>query len=325
METTVSGACYSPEDYKLYKIFSIVNLVISVSNITTNSILIRTLWKLKKLNTTSYKFIFIQCISDTVVGSALLLSRIVLHSVSFTHYCNLKRYSDIICDSLCMFSGIMVILIALDRYIHMRFLNRYSAWMTRRRAALLVICNVALSSLAAAAQVFAHLNNFYPLMNLVLNGIAILIISGASVAYFSAFRSLNRRTKQLEFQTARSNDARRKRNPTREFLKAMVSVLSALAFTFTPFVITSALVFVKRNNLVSAERTVIILYLTSRLFVCTNSSLNAVLYIILNRELRVYVLHIVSFGYLEKSSTDSQPQQPRSTIPLPQTNAGASL
>ena len=240
----------------------------------------------------------------------MLLSRLISYSIPFNQFCHLKMYTKIICDCLCMFSGVMVTLIALDRYIHMRFLNRYSAWMTSKRAIMLVIFNGCLCSFVAAVQILAYTRNLYSSVLLVMNSVAIFLIVSTSIAYFYAYRSLNTRTKQLDFERSApgpATTARRKRNPTKEFLKAMIAVLSTLIFCFTPYVIASALAYVYRNTQMSEAKGVIIFFYISRCFVCMNSSLNATLFMALNKELRVYVLRVISFGHLEEGSSTAVP------------------
>ena len=312
MEVQTGSACSSREDYEIYITFSAVNLFISLSNVATNGFLSYVLWKLKKITTISYRFIFVQSMCDILVGSALLVSRLVSYRISFAQFCHLKAYADIVCDCLCMFSGIMVSLIALDRYIHMRFLNQYSIWMTQRRATMLIILNGSLCVIVGIVQVLAYLRGWHNLVLLILNCIAILLILGTSTGYFYAYKSLHVRTKQVDFDRSlpkNANTARPKRNPTKEFLKAMIAILSSFMICFTPFVIMSALKFANRNQTVSEARTIIILFYISRLFVCANSSLNAILYLSLNRELRVYALHTVSFGHFEYSSSTNPPQE----------------
>lgn len=317
MGVTTATACRSEADHNLYKTFASVNIIIAVSNIVTNAVLTCVLWKLKKLNTISFKFIFVQALSDILIGISMLASRTVAYMSSFHYHCQLKRYADILCDSLCTFSGVMVLLVALDRYIHMRYLNRYSAWMTKRRAIFLVISNSVLGlSMVVVQAIVAFRGNAYSLIHMTLNGIAIGIIVTASTVYFYAFRSLNMRTKQLDLQQnaqPHSKKVQYRRNPTKEFLKAMVSILTLLLLTFTPFVISSTLMFFNRNELASSSRFVIILYYVSRLLVCMNSSLNAITYIALNRELRKYVLRVASFGSIDDSSTreNSSREQPQ--------------
>ena len=312
MEIKTGSACSSLEDYEIYKTFSAINLFISLSNVATNGLLSYVLWKLKKITTISYRFIFVQSMCDILVGSALMVSRLVSYRISFTQFCHLKTYADIVCDCLCMFSGIMVSLIALDRYIHMRYLNQYSIWMTQRRATMLIILNGSLCLIVGIVQVLAYLGGWHNLVLLILNCIAILLIVGTSTGYLYAYKSLHLRTKQVDFDRSlpkNTNRAKPKRNPTKEFLKAMIAILSAFMICFTPFVIMSALKFATRNQTVSETKTTIILFYISRLFVCANSSLNAILYLTLNRELRVYALHSVSFGHFEYSTSTNPPQE----------------
>ena len=304
----------------MYEFFSIPNGLIALINIILNSLLTFVLWKLGKLQTISFRFIFIQSSCDVLVGITMLLTRIVIY-VTNEHSCSLITYTYIACDSLCGFSAIMITLIAVDRFIHMRFLNRYSDWMNSQRAITMVLFNVFISVIIVGVQVLGHFENSYVFSHVVLNCIAIGLMISASFVYCNAYRSLNRRTRQLNLERslpvnttseANNNPAgnagalvpRRKRNASQEFLKVMVIVLTSLILTYTPFVVSWTVIYMYRENEQINDK-ILLFHFFSRLFVCINSSLNATLFLSMNRELRRYASRVLRCSPHDLRGNDS--------------------
>ena len=121
---------------------SVLRYLISLSNIAINSLLIGAIYKCKKLKLLSFWFILWLSISDALVGftslireSCLLASRAVppLQRIQFFAY---------VMENFCInFSSTLVLIVALDRYIHMKHPLQYSMVMTKRRALVLGLCN----------------------------------------------------------------------------------------------------------------------------------------------------------------------------------------
>ena len=125
-------------DLKMTKKFAIPLFLTSIACVLVNSLLIQALRSLKKLNTISFKYILLLSTSDICFGVSWIAYLCMLYP-EFNKQ-SLMTTAHILIHIFASFSCIMVLLIALDRYIHMRFSLRYNAIMTKRRASLLVIC-----------------------------------------------------------------------------------------------------------------------------------------------------------------------------------------
>ena len=122
------------------------NISVTVINVILNVFLCFALWKTGQLYKLSSRFIFCLSISDIFVALTTqnMVSYLLL-SESKTRNCKIEASSHFFSFTLNQFSGDMILIIALDRYLHMKFLNKYPTKMTAKRGILLVILNVAIS------------------------------------------------------------------------------------------------------------------------------------------------------------------------------------
>ena len=106
------------------------NVLIGLLNITGNAILIWGLCRTGQTKTISFHFIVIMSISDLTIGTSSLIFITMLLTESYEAYCWTKLAIQFLFTTLHYFSSFMVILVALDRYLHMRYLERYSIMLT---------------------------------------------------------------------------------------------------------------------------------------------------------------------------------------------------
>ena len=270
-------------EYKYYWYFSIANIIMGVPGIFLNSLLSFLLWKFKKLNTISFRFIFIQSVSDVVVGITLVSSRTVFFSINDVDFDKIKSFSDIVCDTLCMFSGNTVLLVAIDRFLHMKLLNRYSGIMTKNRAIMLMLVNAAFCFALLIVEIIGYFDGFYQIFVIVSNFIAIFLVATISGIYCHTFKSVEKRTR--ESSKARSTVFQSGRNPTKQFQKVIILILTAFVLCSAPIVIFALVQFIFEKRKMHNE-VITVCFFVSRLLVCLNSTLNASIFLTVNKELR---------------------------------------
>lgn len=313
--------------------FLTMNAMIAISNVTINSLLIFAIKKLKKYKTISYKFIICLSISDISVG-ILQLVYIILRSL-------MKFYDTAMVNTmeLCMetlfylptpFSGVMILIIAVDRYIHMKYLLKYNEIMTKRRARMIVCMNIIFQCITAVSLLLSSLKGYYSIQQPVLVVGYILIMTAIVVLYFGAYRSIKRRTRNSSIGVELpelpkaynsvqrfSNDAlHRRRYPDRklsdnlgqrtvsrrypddDFLRSMLYILLSLAICHAPFLILTATrsLMLKAGHDISHTMMSVLLW-TYNLNFCL-STLNAGIFISCNRDLKSYVKTL--FGWAER-------------------------
>ena len=123
----------------------ILSIFVSASNIALNSFLVHAIRKRKKLKILSYWLITCLSVSDIFVGIFGLLKETLRLIMDQHHSRTIKESYFIVLyvESFWInFSVLLVLIIAIDRYVHMKFLMRYYRIMTKKRVVALILFNV---------------------------------------------------------------------------------------------------------------------------------------------------------------------------------------
>ena len=142
----------------------VTSIIVDLTNIVLNTSLAHIIWKVSKIGTISYRLMFSLSISDVAVG----LSGLVLHSTVLALYSqNVTLNSRIqipitVHTSFIGFSARGTFLIAIDRFVHMKYLTRYNLIMTKRKASILMCANVMLFLMEMSTIIFPDIYaNYY--------------------------------------------------------------------------------------------------------------------------------------------------------------------
>ena len=265
------------------------NTISSLLTTITNAFLLYAIKKLKLDVNTSYRFI-----------TALTISELCLSTIGQPLYSLL--YADVFPDEAfgeimeiaaqfvgyvtCQFSGLMIFLISLDRYFHMKHLNLYNLHMTKRKGSFLLFCSVILSNLLAVLLTLAFLNGFFSYVYLgviITNGVLFLLII---YNYINAYVSLKKRVAAM----AASNDM--PHNTSRadlRFAKGVLLIMASLAFRYMPLLVIGFLVSLKIDSINKKGQTVLpCAFLWSIHLVHLGAFIDAVLFFRFNSKLRCF-------------------------------------
>ena len=135
----------------LFQIYIALSMLLDVSAIILNALIACILKKYKKTSIITFWFIYCLSISDVMVGvtglmyhSLWLTSKLVpeqsVWNLTATFVFIFHHYSFQI-------SGQLIVIIAVDRYIHMKHLNKYSRIMTQSRSRLILLFSVIFGTL----------------------------------------------------------------------------------------------------------------------------------------------------------------------------------
>ena len=158
------------EEIRVSTLFNVITIVVDTSNIVLNFFLVYALKKLKKLKVVSYMLIFWLSVSDLLVGT----TGILFHTaIIFKTAYSTREVMEYVMGLFLTFSGCLTVTIAVDRCIHMKLLNRYSLFMTRRKGIAVLVVN------AVFTVGILCLYRFSPLLSLSIN------ISGFPVIFIA--------------------------------------------------------------------------------------------------------------------------------------------
>ena len=173
-------------------------IIIDVFNISGNAILIWALKKTRQTKTISFQFIIIMSISDLALSIANLMILII---PSIPQQNRASCWTTVICQfflSTCsVYSFIMVALIALDRYLHMRYLERYPSILTKKRGYCLAIASFVYALTMNVAYYLPLSYNIPYISQAVHIILSSFTVSSTFILYYKAMRAIRTKASQL--------------------------------------------------------------------------------------------------------------------------------
>ena len=123
-----------------------LSMVLDVSAILFNGLVAYVIKKHKKTSSITFWFLYCLSISDILVGVAGLAYQLsmLLRILDFqkSSWSLIAAYAYRLQHYFIEISGQLIVIIAIDRYIHMKYLTKYSRIMTHSRARLIVLIGI---------------------------------------------------------------------------------------------------------------------------------------------------------------------------------------
>ena len=136
--------------YTLQVVQTIVCAILSLVTVTSNHILIYTLYKTKQLSTISNKLILIMSFSDLFSGLFALPHLSIMFFVkNIPNRCTYEKIAAYTLLLSAYFSFYLLSCISIDRYLQVTKFARYSLYMNKSRMTLMVILSFILSNIIA--------------------------------------------------------------------------------------------------------------------------------------------------------------------------------
>lgn len=265
--------------------FFIPRILAACTIILANSVLIYALRRRNKLRVITFKFIYVLSIADVINGLSVITGNVIIEQVTTKYHKTAKNVVRAALYPLSVFTILMILLIAIDRYLHMTRIHSYSLIMTQRRANVLML-SCALISMAIVGMLgSSYLNaTFHAVFSTTMCVMGLACIILVMMLYYRALKSI-----QNSVHNSTLTDCRNIRNAGKEASKAVFFILTCLLLTVTPTFICSPL----SLYVPSQEWTLVALYAAKVTFYL-NSTFNAVIIICFNRDLRNCVRKVFS-------------------------------
>ena len=174
-----------------------VNILVAVTNILFNAFLIYALFKTKQIRKLSSRLILYLSVSDCCVGALLqpIVVVILLQYKTETN-CPVELLAQSIAFVFPQFSAVQIMIIALDRFLRMKFLHHHRKYMTRRRGTMMVVFNLSLSLTLAITSVIAGTHGQFYMFNVVLASIDSFVVMMIFVLYTFTYFSVHHHVSQ---------------------------------------------------------------------------------------------------------------------------------
>ena len=174
-------------------VIMVIQFLIDISNILFNVFIIYALRKLDKLSNISYWFIFFLSISDCLVGiTGLAYDAHALYCSSKQDFSSYIYVSELRSFFLA-FSGRLTTVVAIDRSIRMKYLNRYNSIMTRTKANTILIVNTILG----LVQFVGNISSLRDIFERTYDVFHFICISSGCIFYLFTYCSIKQRVADL--------------------------------------------------------------------------------------------------------------------------------
>ncbi len=225
-------------DMKVTGVAAVIMMVLystgAILNILLNSALLYSVWKLKLHSRPIYKFLIVMTSSDLLTGIVLLPLTMYFFWVP---NCFVSMF---ILQPLYYFQVsiaiLMILLIAVDRFLHMKYLNRYNSIMSNRKSYYLITSSVLNSLLVAGLSILVAINEVIFQFYFGATITVAIMLGFIALLYYKAFKAVKNRVKGANLATTNPR-------PEIRFLRAAVLLTLSLVLCFIPSMVTSTLRF----------------------------------------------------------------------------------
>ena len=294
-ETTYSVLLKLPKNHAIGLLTT--NALFLLISLPLNVILCHAILKLRLMKKTSFCFIFALTISD-------LCSILILHPLYFVEYTyaftgenntnNVQLAIQFGAFTFCQFSGVMILIMALDRYLQMKYLNRYPSVMTKKRALILILINAATSLICGILFTISSIYGFFFYINIVYLFADLAVLLTSFLVYLQAFMTLRTNVADSNIRNDTSRSPIRRADV--QFVKGVLFIMLALSICYMPYLITGIVVALeKRNQNNGVNQSLAISFYWSLLLVLAVPFMNTLLLFLFNKKLKNFLLITIRF------------------------------
>ena len=172
-------------------------LLIGTLNVTGNVLLIWAIKKTGQTKTISCQFIVMMSVSDVALSSMNIILLIATRFQEQEMSCWFRLFSLFFLNTCNGYSMLMVAFIALDRYLHMRYLARYPSIVTKKRGHFLAVTSFLLLSVINAIFVFLQSKNVLQVFQIVYLLASAPIVFTIFMLYYNAMKAIRKKASQL--------------------------------------------------------------------------------------------------------------------------------
>ena len=258
-------------------ILLILFLCVDFSNFALNILLAITVWGATRLRQVSFKFMFILSLSDTAVGLIGLIHHGILANTANARV-NMGSPMSVlktILRSLVGHSSRYLFIMAVDRAIHMMYLTNYATVMTKRVYRSMVFGNFVFFLIEMSPLIFPSIFEYHFSCFAIFHTVA---LGTVAIIYTKVYFSVKNRVRSFNFDS--SNVTRVDRGLRKGILVVLVTATLCILPTLSIYI---ASLFDKNKKEIGLAGQ------WAHLILLLNSSLNAIILLVFNRQLRTYV------------------------------------
>ena len=208
------------------------NSCIALLNIFGNGFLIYALKKTGQTMSLSIQLIILMSLSDCINGTVALIFTNLLLWKTYDSYCFLKVIAQFMHMLFIGISYLTVLLIAIDRFFHIKYLQRYPTIVTKRRGCIVALAVYLLQFLVALISSMPFLQNVRNVGKLVQICAGILGMICIFILYYKTTKAVKRRIASMHNCFMRS-----KMVHSKAIANMALSISICTGLLFTPYFI----------------------------------------------------------------------------------------
>ena len=182
-------------------LIQVYNILIGALNVVGNATLIWALRKTQQTKSLSFQFIMIMSTSDFISGIIGLAFLTLVSIDPYQNSCWLKFTVQFTLNACNYFSIFMIFLIALDRYLHMKYLERYLLIFTKKKGYMLVGFLFLLAILSSAMFILPMSKLTMSALQMVFFALSIVFLASIILLYHKALCILRKKANQISRST----------------------------------------------------------------------------------------------------------------------------
>ena len=291
-------------------ILGIVNCIMIPLSLTVNTALVYSLIKTNQVRKVSNRFILLMNISDCCIGLLVQTNVVVL----FTKYraipaCKMEAAATCLTMFFGHLTGFSILMMASDRFVHMKFLYRYNNIMTGKRSIMIIAACAGSAFLVSLSYLFGVLYKKYRTVNAVILGIDFAVITAIYSTYFVTYYRVEKHTREMDdlrpYAPKESPTPKPKPKYALRMARTIYIILAMVFVCYVPYATTSMVWVFTETKLDANKRAYLELALYGTyLLVYLSSILNSVIFINGNKRCKSFLLHrFTLYNYDEDSET----------------------
>ena len=263
-----------------------INSCIALLNIFGNGLLIYALKKTRQTTSFSIELIALMSLLDCIGGiQALFVTNLLLWK-AYDSYCYLKVISQLINLVFLGSSFTTVMLIAFDRFLHTKYLQRYPTIMTKRRGRMLFLSLFLFNIMLAFT--FSNLVMNLTIGSLVYTCIAMLYMVTVIALYYKTIKAVKNRVSSMHSPFMKSTMVH-----IRTLANVALSISICMALLLIPFVISAIVLEVSSRNRVKNETDLAIFKWFAYIVLLANGVCSCVIFTSQNKPVKNLIKSII--------------------------------
>ena len=283
-------------------IIAVINVLMMPCTLIANVVVIVGLYRTRQLGSTVNNLFLCLSITDSCI--AVFVQSLV--GVLFTSYrqepnCGLELTTQFLTFLFGHASGFNIVAVGIDRYVHMKYLQKYDTIMTKTRAKIMIGCSFAAAIIMGSAYTLSTIYDVFQWVNM---AILLADLSAVVIIYVAYIEAYSKVKKHIRSTRGLRRGAKNAPSYAIAMITTILLILGAVFICYVPYVIAGMVGFyqvqVKKREL--PHITAFLIYLTYEL-VYLSSCLNAVIFIYKNDPVRKFFLGKLRFVMKPESDT----------------------